>query len=63
MLIKSVSKNGYTFAIVYSSKCVTVFLKQTLVTVSKKGEGGSRGLRGILELLVLKRLHRSLKSI
>ena len=24
-------KNGYIFAIVYSSKCVTVFLKQTLV--------------------------------
>ena len=23
-------KNGYTFAIVYSSKCVTIFLNQTL---------------------------------
>ena len=28
--LKSFSKNGYTFAIVYSSKCVTVCLKQTL---------------------------------
>ena len=26
-LLKSVSKNGYTFAIVYSGKCVIVFLK------------------------------------
>ena len=25
-------KNGYTFAIVYCSKCVTVFLNQTLVS-------------------------------
>ena len=25
-------KNGYTFAIVYSSKCVSVFLHQTLVS-------------------------------
>ena len=27
-----IQKNGYTFASVYSTKCVTVFLKQTLIT-------------------------------
>ena len=25
-----IQKNGYTFAIVYSSKCVSVFLNQTI---------------------------------
>ena len=29
-------KNGYTFAIVYSSKCVSVFLNQTLVLADLK---------------------------
>ena len=29
--LQSDSKNGYTFATVYSSKCVSVFLNQTLV--------------------------------
>ena len=27
-----IQKNGYTFATVYSSKCVTVFLNQTICT-------------------------------
>ena len=30
-LSQAVSKNGYTFATVANSKCVTVFLKQTLI--------------------------------
>ena len=31
-----IQKNGYTFAFVYSSKCVTVFLKQTLPCSTSK---------------------------
>ena len=33
-----IQKNGYTFAIVYGSKCVTVFLNQTLVSIWLKND-------------------------
>ena len=39
-----IQKNGYTFAIVYSSKCVSVFLNQTLLITLKCGFGIGFGI-------------------
>ena len=41
MILKSVSKNGYTFATVYSSKCVTVFFETDFTSNFKLLEFGN----------------------
>ena len=44
-------KNGYTFAIVYSSTCVSVFLHQTLLTSEVQAFKVDHKIGQILQLI------------